>query len=125
VAIQGIGTLDAVCNLNRQSLQLTPASSGVRTTANISDFEGSVSSNNQPYSTDPGSPIIIGSPSQPGGALPPNGMLMATFSVQPVSGDGGPGPAPATLTVSSEYKVNDPDPTQNYCFIAGQVIQGS
>ena len=77
----------------------------------------------KPYSQD-GSPIVIGSPTQPGTALPPNGMLSATFSVEPVTGNGGPGPAPSTLTLSSEYKVNDSDPSQDFCFVAGQVISG-
>jgi hypothetical protein len=124
VDIPGIGTLNAVCNTSQETLQLVPADASVRTVANISDFEGSVSSNSQPYSQGNGNPIQIGSPSQPGDALPPNGMLMVTFSVQPVNGDGGAGPAPATLTLSSEYIVNDPNRANDFCYLAGQVVKG-
>jgi hypothetical protein len=120
VSIAGIGTLTAVCNPSQQTLTLTPAASGsVRTSVNVSDFEATQAFNSQPFSQD-GSPIQIGSPNQ-GGALPPNGMIMATFSIQPVSGNGGPGPNPATLTVSSEYGPSKPP--SGYCYLAGQVTQ--
>lgn len=122
VGIPGIGTLNVVCSPSQQTASLTPAASGsVRTEANISDFEGSASSNQMPYSQN-GQAIPIGSPTQPGQALPPNGMLTGTLSVQPVDGTGGPEPAPATLTLSSEYVVNNPP--NDSCFIAGQVTQG-
>jgi hypothetical protein len=123
VVVKGIGTLTAVCTPQTQTLTLKPARSDVRTTANISDFEGSAATNEQPY-TEGGTPLLIGSPTQPGGALPPNGMIFATLSVEPIAGDGGLGPSPATVTLSSEYKVNDPNPANDYCFIAAQVIAG-
>ncbi len=121
--IAGIGTLTAVCNPQAQTLTLTPARPDVRTTANVSDFEGSTSTSGQPY-TEGGTPLLIGSSNQPGDALPPNGMIFATLSVEPIAGDGGPGPSPATVSLSSEYKVNDPDPANDFCFIAAQVIIG-
>jgi hypothetical protein len=123
VNIGGIGRLKAVCTPQAQTLTLVPTRGDVRTTANVSDFEGSAASNQQPY-TEGGTPLLIGSPTQPGGALPPNGMIFATLSVEPISGNGGPGPSPATVTVSSEYKVNDPDPADDDCFIAAQVVTG-
>ena len=124
VVIRGIGTLKAVCTPQAQTLTLTPARGDVRTTANVSDFEGSVATNEQPYS-EGGTPLQIGSPSQPGGKLPPNGMIVATLSIEPISGNGGPSASPATVTLSSEYKVNDPDATDDFCFIAAQVVTSS
>jgi hypothetical protein len=120
VNIAGIGTLTAVCNPSQQTLTLTPASASVRTSVNVSDFEATQAFNTQPFSQD-GSPIPIGSPNQ-GGALPPNGLIMATFSIQPVNGNGGPGPSPTTLTMSSEYGPSRPP--SGYCYLAGQVTQG-
>jgi hypothetical protein len=52
-------------------------------------------------------------------------MLSITFSVQPIAGSGGPGPAPATLQLSSEYVVNGATLTDDFCFVAGQVLQAS
>ena len=121
VSIAGIGTLTAVCNPSQQTLTLTPSTGGARTSVNVSDFEANSAYNSQPFSQD-GSPIQIGSPNQ-GGALPPNGMIMATFSVQPISGNGGPGPNPATLTLSSEYGPSRPP--SGYCYLAGQISQAS
>lgn len=124
VTIGGVGTLTLVCAPDRQQLTLTPAADGVRTVATITESGSSTTSLTQFASQSPSDPIVIGSSGQPGRALPPNGMLLATLSVQPVSGDGGPGPAPATLTLSSEYKANDPDPAQNFCYVSGQALQG-
>lgn len=45
--------------------------------------------------------------------LPNNGMLFVTLA------DG------TRLIVSSRWKVNDPDPTQNSCFVAAQAIAGA
>ncbi|MCW3005700.1 MAG: hypothetical protein JWP17_326, partial [Solirubrobacterales bacterium] len=42
--------------------------------------------------------------------LPNNGQLFVTF------------PSGATILVSSRWKVNDPDLTQDFCFIAAQAI---
>jgi hypothetical protein len=124
INIAGIGVLHAECSPSSQTLTLTPAAGGVRTVANISAFESYKANTEQLSSTSPSTPIVLGSPDQPGRALPPNGMLLVTFSVQPTDGDGGSGPLPATLSFSSEYKVNDPDPTLNSCFLAGQVVAG-
>jgi hypothetical protein len=122
--VPGLGTLRVTCNPSTQQMTFTPASDGVRTAVNVSDFEATNATNEQPYSTSTSQPIVIGSPTQPGHALAPNGMLMATISVEPISGDGGPGPSPATLTVSSEYKVNDPSGPNDFCFVAAQVLSG-
>ncbi len=110
--VPGIGTLTVTCNLSEQKLTLAPAASGsVRTSMSVTTFQQSNAPTDQ-LSTQDGSPITR--------TLPPNGMLQATLSVQPVDGDGGPGPAPATLTLSSEYKVNDP--ADQFCFVAGQAL---
>jgi hypothetical protein len=45
--------------------------------------------------------------------LPNNGMLFVTL------GDG------TRLIVSSRWKVNDLDPTQNSCFVAAQAVVGA
>jgi hypothetical protein len=117
VAIPSIGTLVAVCRPGEQRLLLYPAQSGVRTTASVTTFQSTSSDNATSSSTSAGSPLVVADP------LPPNGMLSATLSVQPVSGDGGPGPAPATLVLSSESVVNGLSATDNFCFVSGQVLQ--
>src|SRR5262249_47375785 len=58
----------------------------------------------------------------PGYYLPNNGMVTGQLQVEPFTGNGGPGPAGATFTPSSEYKVNDADPSQNFCHISGQIV---
>jgi hypothetical protein len=119
-AIPSIGNLTAVCNLDRQALVIDPtAGPGVRTIANVTSYEGEGIANafNDRLPHDPGARQIVI-------PLPVNGMLSVTLSTEPVSGDGGPGVAPATLLVSSERKVNDPTAGLNFCYVAGQALQG-
>jgi hypothetical protein len=116
--IPSIGTLTAVCNLDRQALVIDPiARPGVRTIANVTSYEGEGTANafNDRLPHDPGTRQIVI-------PLPVNGMLSATLSTEPVSGDGGAGVAPATLMVSSERKVNDPVAGLNFCYVAGQAL---
>lgn len=108
------GRLDVVCTPSEQVLQITPARDDQRTALALQRFEGTNGSHQLIPSEGPGDPIRIN--------LPPNGMLTGTISLQPRNGDGGPGPAPATFTLSSSYKVNDPDPAQNFCHVAMQVL---
>jgi hypothetical protein len=119
-AIPSIGNLTAICNLDRQALVIDPTGPpGVRTVANVTSYEGEGTANsfNDRLPHDPGQRQIII-------PLPVNGMLSVTLSTEPVSGDGGAGVAPATLMVSSERKVNDPVASLNFCYIAGQALQG-
>lgn len=115
VSIPGIGTLDLVCKsgASQQQLVLRPSGGG-RTVLNTSDFQSSTSSNNRSTST--GADITYD--------LPNNGMVNATVSVEPTSGDGGSGPNPASLTLSSFWKVNDPTPSENYCHVSGALYEG-
>jgi hypothetical protein len=120
VAIPSIGNLTAVCNLDRQALVVDPiARPGVRTVANVTSYEGEGTANafNDRLPHDPGAQQIVI-------PLPVNGMLSVTLSTEPVTGDGGAGVAPATLMVSSERKINDPVASLNFCYIAGQALQG-
>jgi hypothetical protein len=117
VEIPGVGRLDAVCNPSSQQLVLHPAADGVRTVATVDSYESASSSVSTPQSQSKAAPIPI--------ALPPNGMLSVTFSVQPVAGDGGPGPPPATMQLSSEYVVNGSTVSEDFCYVAGQVLQAA
>jgi hypothetical protein len=106
-------------------MSLTPAADGVRTSATVSLFEGADAVTTQLASESPDNPLGLGRALPRAGVLPPNGMLLATLSVQSVRGLGGAGPAPAGVTVSSEYVLNDPDPARDHCFVAGQVVAGA
>ena len=119
VAIPGIGTLTMTCNLAEQQLSLAPASGAVRTVMTLTSFQGAgtTAAANDRFVSDAGETVSISPPD-----FPINGMLAGTLSVEPKTGDGGPGPAPATLNLSSYLKINDPDPAQNFCFIAGQLL---
>jgi hypothetical protein len=126
VPISSIGSLAVVCNPSKQQLVLFPASSSVRTVMTLTTFQGAGSYNNslnQRFVSTDGSPIVVSStmPNQP---FPTNGMINGTLSVEPIAGDGGTGPAPATLTLSSYLKVNDPTPSENFCFVTAQVLRG-
>jgi hypothetical protein len=115
-----IGTLTATCNGGDQQIVLAPAQvSGVRTVADVTTFQGEgtqgISSNQRLTSEGNGSPITI--------PLPTNGMIVGTVSLEPIGGTGGPEPDPVTLTVSSQWKLNDPTPANDYCYIAGQALQ--
>ncbi len=118
--VPGLGTLVARCNPSAQTLTLTPANDGVRTVASLTSFQGAgqsgASSHDRFASEGPSDPMVI--------PVPTNGMISGTFSIEPIAGDGTtPGPSPATLVLSSEWKLNDPDSTQNFCFVAGQLIR--
>jgi hypothetical protein len=119
-SIPAIGTLTAVCNPGQQQIVIDPATpnGANRTVATVTSFqgEGTAAASNDRLPHDPGtSRIVI--------PLPVNGVLNIVLSVEPQSGDGGAGPPPATVVVSSELKLNDPNPTQNFCFVAGQALQ--
>ncbi|HEY7892384.1 MAG TPA: hypothetical protein VIC05_09275 [Solirubrobacteraceae bacterium] len=118
VALPGIGTLSASCTLQAQTLTLTPASSTNRTVLDASTLQGEgnqgVSSNERRETT--GEPTTL--------ALPPNGMITATVSLEPIAGNGGEQlSSPAMLTLSSEYEQNGSSGSEDYCYIAGQIIQ--
>lgn len=120
VTVPGIGTLTAECDYSATQLVLTPASSaGTGTVANVTTFQGEgtdgISSNQLLESYGASSPIVI--------ALPVNGMLTGTFSVEPDYGAGGPGPGPASFTFSSERILNNPTASSNYCSVAGQLVE--
>jgi hypothetical protein len=117
-SVPGIGQAEARCTPEEQALVITPAQSGVRTVADVTTFQGEgtagVSSDSRLFSEST-APLTI--------PLPTNGMISGTLSVEPITGDGGSGPAPYSLTISSEWKLNDPDEADNYCYIAGQLLQ--
>jgi hypothetical protein len=116
--IPGIAQVEVRCSVEEQSILITPTLSGVRTVADITTFQGEgvagISSHARLLSEST-TPITI--------PLPSNGMIEGTLSVEPIGGDGGTGPAPSSLTFSSEWKLNDPDETANYCYVAGQFLQ--
>jgi hypothetical protein len=116
--IPGIGELVAVCNATGQYLALRPTTTGTRTVAAITTFqgEGTTAASHSRATSPPAQEILI--------QLPTSALLTIVLSVEPVAGDGGLGPAPATLTVSSQWKLNDPDPGQNHCYVAGQALAG-
>jgi hypothetical protein len=98
-AIPGVGTVNLACSgslLGPRAISIDSPQGGTVTTR-----EGS---------EDTARPQEIG----PVGAdLPNNGMLFVTL------GDG------TRLIVSSRWKVNDLDPTQNSCFVAAQAVVGA
>ena len=98
-AIPGVGTVRVSCSgalLGARSVSIDAAQGGSVTTR-----EGS---------EDTSRPQELGPVSAD---LPNNGMLFVTLA------DG------TRLVVSSRWKVNDPDPTQNSCFVAAQAITGA
>jgi hypothetical protein len=116
--IPGIAQVEVRCTVEEQSILITPTLSGVRTVADVTTFQGEgvagISSHSRLFSEST-SPITI--------PLPTNGMIEGTLSVEPITGDGGAGPAPSSLVFSSEWKLNDPDETADYCYVAGQFLQ--
>jgi hypothetical protein len=117
-SVPGIGQAEARCTPEEQALVITPAQSGARTVADVTTFQGEgtagISSNSRIYSEST-APLTI--------PLPTDGMISGTLSVEPIDGDGGSEPTPYSLTISSEWKLNDPDEANNYCYIAGQLLQ--
>lgn len=98
-AVPGIGTVNISCSaalLGARSLTVDSAQGGTVTTREGSD--------------DAARPQQVGPVA---GDLPNNGMLFVTLA------DG------TRLIVSSRWKVNDPDPTQNSCFVAAQAVVGA
>jgi hypothetical protein len=116
--IPGVAQVEARCTLEEQALVITPALSGVRTVADMTTFQGEgtagISSHTRTFSEST-APLSV--------PLPTNGMIEGALSVEPIAGDGGGGPAPSSLTLSSEWKLNDPDEANDYCYIAGQFLQ--
>jgi hypothetical protein len=116
--LPGLGVVTLTCTPGAQTLTLVPQTAGVRTVLDTDTVQGAgtqgATSFARAASQSPGSPLTV--------PLPNNGMLLATVSVEPYNGDGGPGPDPATLTLSSEWKLNDPDASQNFCFVAAQFV---
>jgi hypothetical protein len=115
---QGVARVEVRCTPEEQAIIVTPLLSEVRTVADVTTFQGEgvagVSSHARLFSEST-SPITI--------PLPTNGMLEGTLSVEPIDGDGGSEPDPSSLTFSSEWKLNDPDEANNYCYVAGQFLQ--
>jgi hypothetical protein len=116
--LPGLATIEARCSTAAQDILITPLSEGVRTVVDMTTFQGEgvagVSSHNR-VSTESLAPLAI--------PLPPNGMIEGTLSVEPISGEGSDRAAPVSFTVSSEWKLNDPAPENNYCYIAGQFLR--
>jgi hypothetical protein len=114
----GLGTLTVTCTPDAQTLTLTPAANGPRTVLATDTVQGAgvqgATSFARTASQAPSAPLTV--------SLPNNGMIFATISVEPYTGDGGPGPDPATLTLSSQWKLNDPNPVNNFCFVAAQLV---
>jgi hypothetical protein len=116
--IPGVAQVEARCTPEEQDLIVTPTLSGVRTVADVTTFQGEGTagvSSHERLTTESTAPLSI--------HLPTNGMIEGTLSVEPIAGDGGTGPAPSSLTLSSEWKLNDPDEANNYCYVAGQFLQ--
>ncbi|HEY7962139.1 MAG TPA: hypothetical protein VID29_09475 [Solirubrobacteraceae bacterium] len=115
--LPGVAKIELRCGTAAQDILLTPLNEGVRTVVDVTTFQGEgvagISSHNRVYSESL-APLAI--------ALPPNGMLEGTLSVEPISGEG-PGGAPVSFTFSSEWKLNDPTPENNYCYVAGQFLR--
>jgi hypothetical protein len=98
-AIPGVGTVNVACSaalLGARGLSIDSPQGGTVTTR-----EGS---------EDTARPQEMGPVAAD---LPNNGMLFATLA------DG------TRLIVSSRWKVNDPDPSQNFCFVAAQAVVGA
>lgn len=118
--LPGIGTLTATCNASTQVLSLTPAVAGRRTVLDVTEFQGegtTGASSNQRLPGESTAPVSV--------PLPPNGMVSGVISVEPISGNGEPLAHPATFLLSSEWKVNDSEhPSENYCYVAAQLLQG-
>lgn len=113
VAVPGLGTVSVICNADDQSLVVTPSGDG-RTVVSFQRFQAASVESGRPSAPDPI-------------ALPVNGMVTGTISVEPTSGDGGPGPAPASFVLSSERKLNaEPgSETENFCSVNLQVLRGA
>jgi hypothetical protein len=116
VPLPGLGTATLACTAAAQTLTFTPASTGARTVVDADTAQGAGTQGATSFvsSASQGSPITL--------PVPNNGMIFATISIQPATGNGGPGPDPASVTLSSQWKLNDPNPVNNFCFIAAQFV---
>ncbi|MCW2966732.1 MAG: hypothetical protein JWM71_504, partial [Solirubrobacteraceae bacterium] len=94
--VDGLGRIDVTCDSLDSGVRFVTITGP--DTATITDREGS----DETVTTESSGPITH--------PLPNNGMLKFDF------GSG------RTLLLSSRWKTNDPDPTQNFCNIAGQAI---
>jgi len=97
VDVPGLGTVALRCEAGttgNRTLTIDTAQGATITTREGSD---------DPAVPQPGGPVVA--------QLPNNGMVSIRF-------DGG-----QTMLVSSRWKANDPDGSQNFCLVAGQVIQ--
>jgi hypothetical protein len=115
-SLPGLGSATLTCTAAVQSLTITPSSGSQRLVVDTDTAQGAGTQGATSFvrSTSTGAPITV--------AVPNNGMIFATISVEPVSGAGGSGPDPATMTLSSEWKLNDPNPANNFCFMAAQFV---
>ena len=128
VVLPGIGTLTLACPatdpLNYtdgpRRLKLSyGAAAGFRTVTTLTvlqagdDYPDNV--DNRRWETT-GAPIEV--------VLPNNGMIVGTFSAEPVAGNGTiAGTLPSgEITLSSSWKTNDPSPGANFCHLSGQVL---
>jgi hypothetical protein len=96
VAVPGLGTLTLNCAANVNGSR----------TLTVDSVQGATITTRE-ASTDTSAPQSIGPVTA---NLPNNGQVAITF------------PSGATILVSSRWKVNDPDPTQNSCFVAAQAV---
>ncbi|HWH10154.1 MAG TPA: hypothetical protein VG165_03435 [Solirubrobacteraceae bacterium] len=115
-SLPGLGSATLTCTAAAQSLTITPASTGSRLVVDTDTAQGAGTQGATSFvrSTTTSAPITV--------PVPNNGMIFATIGIEPVSGDGGTGPDPATMTLSSEWKLNDPNPVNNFCFMAAQFV---
>ncbi len=113
ITLPGLGSVSVVCNADEQHLVLTPGAAG-RSVVSFQRFQAASVESGRTRAPDPV-------------ALPVNGMLTGTISVEPTAGDGGPGPAPASFVLSSERKLNAApgDEAENFCSVNLQVLRGA
>jgi Collagen triple helix repeat (20 copies) len=134
LTIPRIGTLNVSCpwafehDDRSGTMAFTPAADG-STTRGVASYAITYSSGHEGKSEarrreSTGAPIPIGYEEENHIALPPNGMVTGTLSVEPFSGNGGASQPPATFTLFSEYETNKEDfeAGKRLCHISGQVI---
>jgi hypothetical protein len=114
--LPGLGAATLTCTPSTQTLTITPASGAAQTVLDTDTAQGAGTAGATSFASasSQGAPITV--------PVPNNGMIFATVSVQPILGDGGAGPAPASMTLSSEWKMNDPNPANNFCYMAAQFV---
>jgi len=96
--VPGLGRVDVTC---------APGTEGVRWVT-VTGVDGAVVTTRQNSDE---SVVPISNPGSVAVPLVNNGMFRFQF------------PNGASMLMTSRFKVNDPDPTQNFCFIAAQAIQ--